>query len=202
MTTATSRFDIDAIAAELTDDGDKIDWVHPDDDGVWTFRLRIEHDDLAVEDMEDPEVFGRYECRRYDEHSDHRPAGFTGAAVKIQDDANQGYYYWYEPPADLRRFKGSGFATIEEWEKAKERNLRYVRNMLSWGYIQIGVEVTHTRPDGYQHEWSEWLGGVESSTGLWGEELADHNNYVAEIVKQQLDELIAQIEQGQRDPRE
>lgn len=194
MTTITHpAFDIEAIAALLTDDHDK--YVSDRDDGQWTFRLRIEHDDLTVADIEDPEVFGRYECREYGRSERDRPDGFTGAAVKIQDDANQGYYYWYEPPKDFRRFKGSGFTSIEEWEAAKARNLVYVRNLLSWGYISIGVEVTHVRSDGYKRSWCEWIGGVESGTGLWGEDLKNHNDYVATIVKEQVEQVIYEIEQ-------
>jgi hypothetical protein len=193
MTTTISDFDVEMIAAELSDDGDTYEVQA--EAGTWTFRLRIESDNLTVEDVEDPEVFGRYECREYGRGDRDRPAGFTGAAVKIQDDANQGFYYWYEPPSDLRRFKGSGFATIEDWTKAKETNLRHVRNLLSWGYIRIGIEVTHTRPDGYHRKWSEWTGGIESSTGLWGEELNNHNLYVAEIVKEQLGEVLAELDE-------
>jgi hypothetical protein len=191
------NFDIDAIAADLTEDGDSYttaDTTQLEVD-TWTFRLRIEPDDLGVGDIEDPEVFGRYEYGEYGRYGRDRPAGFTGAAVKIPSDSDQGGFYWYEPPMDFRRFKGSGFATIEEWEKAKELNLRYVRNLLSWGYIQIGIEVTNIRADGYRREWSQWFGGIESGTGLWGEELARHNDYVAATVKEQLGEVIAQIEQ-------
>lgn len=196
------NFDIDAIAAELVDDGDTYVIVldsEPDqafaDDGTWTFRLCIEHDDLQVSDIEDPEVFGRYECRQYLDGNRDRPDGFTGAAVKIPDDANQGYYYWYEPPKDLRRFKGSGFSTIEAWEEAKALNLSYVRNLLSWGYIQIGVKLTHLRPDGYTRKWAAWVGGVESGTGLWGESLKHHDEYVAEMVKDQIAEVIGEVEE-------
>ncbi len=191
-------FDIDTIAAALVDDetfvitGDEYNpLVEP---GTWTFRLRIEPDDLQVSDIEDDEVFGRYEYGEYGRGSRDRPADFTGAAVKISSASSQGDYFWYEPPTYLRKFKGSGFATLTAFVAAQAANLVHVRNLLSWGYERIGVEVTHVRPDGYKQSWVEWLSGVESSTGLWGEALNDHDRYVAEIIREQLGEVIFQID--------
>lgn len=196
MTTITHpAFDVAAIAALLTEDHDK--YVADRDDGQWTFRLRIEHDDLTVADIEDPEVFGRYQYGEYGRERDrNRPDGFTGAAVKIASESSQGDFYWYEPPKDFRRFKGSGFTSVEEWEAAKARNLVYVRNLLSWGYIYIAVSLTHERPDGYKRSWSSpGIGGVESSTGLWGEDLKNHQAYVATIIADEIGELIHEIKE-------
>lgn len=177
-------FDTDAIVAALTEDGDKYE------DGEWRFKLRIEpDDDLTVDDMEDPEVFGRYEFREYGRDNRDRPDGFTGAAVKLASETSQGVYYWYEPPKDFRKFKGSGFTDINAWENAKEANLRYVRRILSYGYSSLGIIATHTRSDGYERTWSEWIGGTDF--GEWPESKA----YIAEMVGDVLGELLAQIEQ-------
>jgi len=186
------EFDIDTIAAALTKDGDRYDVL--DADEGYTFRLRIEGDDLSVEDLEDPEVFGRWATawdgyRKYD-----RPTGFTGAAVKFWSESCQGVQYWYEPPESFRKFKGSGFDTLDEWEAAKDSNLQYVRGLISWGYVQIGVVLTHERADGYTREWSAWIAGVENS--LANPVRQDWDNYVASIVKDQIAEVIGEAMEG------
>lgn len=188
MSTISDEY-IAHLASHLTDDGDTYE---PEGSG-FTWKLHIESDpDLTPGDVEDDEVFGRYEIRNYHENT-NRPDGFSGAAVKIQDDSTQGYWYWYEPPAHLRKFRGSGFETPAQWEQAKRDNLMYVRNLLSWGYIQIGITCTHARQDGYSRTWTEWIGGVESGTGLSGDARKHHNAYVAELIREQIGEVLAQI---------
>lgn len=187
-----------AILDDLREDGD----VHKfEADGMWTFTLHIEQDEcMSYEDQEDPEVFGRVEVAsdgywRSDGHP-QRPDGFTGAARKFASESSQGYSYWYEPPKDFRRFKGSGFTDIDEWRNAAEAHFRNVRSVVSWGYVVIGVKARHVRPDGYERDWSEWIGGVENPIDVYGSQARkDWDDYVHELVGELLDELLTQIEE-------
>lgn len=186
---------IDLIASHLHEDGDTYTEDSPTL-GKVTFKLCIEHDDLQVGDMEDEEVFGRYAVRQYRDGQElGRPDDFTGAAVKFDSDSTQGVYFWYEPPLHLRSPKRGGFDNVDDWGKAVRENLVIVRNLLSWGYISIGVKLTHVRPDGYTRSWFASIGGVESGTGLSGQALKDHNAHVAELVREQIGEVLAEVGQ-------
>lgn len=191
-----TTFDTEAILADLHDDGD----VHKfTDEGEWTFTLHIDQDEaLSFEDIEDPEVFGRVayaDQRRTNDFGYHpRPDGFTGAARRFYSESSQGDTYWYEPPADFKRFKGSGFTDIDEWRNAAERHFRHVKSIVSWGYLIVRVKARHVRPDGYEREWYDLVGGVENPVTSWGPERKQWDAYVHTIVDDILAELIAQIE--------
>lgn len=184
---ALSKETLDFIILDTDGDNFEIE----DDDDLWTFTLHVDGDDLSYEDIEDPEVFGQVgwtplwdeDGKRHD-----RPADFTGAAVKLHLGNNHpsNQNLWYEPPKELRKFKGSGFDTLEGWNEAKALNLRYVTEILMWGYVHISVTLTHERADGYTHEWrSPGLGGVEAMA---------EPSYIAEIARQEISEIMYQIE--------
>jgi hypothetical protein len=191
-----TTFDTEAILADLHDDDD----VHKfTDEGEWTFTLHIDQDEcLTYEDNEDPEVFGKVQYadqRRTNDFGYHpRPDGFTGAARRFYSESSQGDVYWYEPPKDFRRFKGSGFNDIDKWREAARRHFENVKSVVSWGYVQVGVIASHVRPDGYQRKWSEWIGGVENPVMSWGPERKQWDDYIHGIVGELLTELISQIE--------
>jgi hypothetical protein len=154
-------FDIDTIAAALDGDGDLIEI--PSENGTWTFRLEIHADQLSYEDVEDRETFGKVQW--IDSHSlrerSPRPGGFTGAAFKMDCEAYPGTF-WYEPPKEFRKFKGSGFETWDDWFKARDAHKRHVRSVVSWGYISVTITAEHYLPDGYHRSWDASLSGVES----------------------------------------
>ena len=185
------EFDIDDIASHLDDDGDS--YEISTDNGTWTFRLNINHDDLSYEDMEDEEVFGKvawidrgttyYRKQRYE--NANRPREFTGAARKMTAESYPGVnQFWYEPPAEFRRFKGSGWEDRDVWEEAAEAHARNVRSIVSWGYNVVTITARHQLPDGYHREWSQAVGGIEAE--------ADRA-YLDSVFHDVLHELIGEI---------
>lgn len=190
------HFDIDAIAAELTDDGDTYavtvdsgaydDWRHTgseaaaralDDDGTWMFKLRIEPDeDMSLLDEAGEGVWcGRIEwgrwCRDYDRPHAKPDGWVNGRTVRLDKFCHwlRGTdVLWWEIPEDIPE------------DQIPEFRSRLVR-LLEYGYVQIGVELTHERPDGYSRKWTEWLGGVDEP--------------YPEAIAEQISEVIAQIEE-------
>lgn len=122
---------ITELAGDLVDDGDTVEL--PD---RRTARLRVEADDLTIEDLEDPETIGRIAPVSHN-YRDPRPVGFNGAARKVW--CGRSECVWWQPPADV-------LADAAALDKLRQ----WVRDRLELGYVFVTVEIVGPDVDAYR----------------------------------------------------
>lgn len=156
----------EAVLDALDDDGA----VYKLDDGS-AYRVKVEQDpDTQVTNFETYGAFS--EAKDFIRHGeDHRPAGFTGNAEKLQFD--RGYWCWWEPNSDGPK-RGT-----EEFSAER----RQVLDLLECGFSGVIVE----RLDGLDAYGRDIVVAVAS---LWGIDSLE-NGYLREVVGELLSEIDA-----------
>lgn len=121
----------------------------------YTLRLHVEPDNETS--INDYDCYGTI-SQGYDywhEAKSERPAGFDGAARKMQ--IERGTWVWWQPPADIK----------PESESVADL-FRLVRNLIECGFTAVGVSLHETVTDslGHDHEVQvdvAWLGGIDTT---------------------------------------
>ena len=152
--------------SDLTDDGDTYELP----DGR-TLRLRFEPDDINPFD-DNPDFYGLIAWT--ERHRDYvgdaqRPEGFNGAARKLWAGGDR---FWWQPPKDV----------IEQGPDAVESMASQVKELAEYGYCCLILEVLYGE-DAYHRPI------VVAATSLGGIEPFPDNDYVREVVQEQLAEL-------------
>jgi hypothetical protein len=126
----------------LADDGDTLELT----DGR-VLRLRVEADHGP--NVNDYDCYGRVEHVRTCGERHERPAGFTGAASKV--DVDYPYVTWWQPPTDVHP-QSPGYAELRQ----------LVIDLVRYGFKQVGVELIERCDHGHEHVVNAaWLGGVD-----------------------------------------
>lgn len=170
---------VDRICEALVDDKDEYAL-----DDTRALRLRIEPDDISPMDLWQPECYGKIapvEWSRWENKQLPRPDGFDGRARKIE---TRDGGWWWQPPVDVS-------------DEHVPLLMSLVTSVIREGFWSIGVELIDGN-DAYRRgivTHAAWVGGIEPMQGYGNDERAVASRaYYAEMIREQVEELLAQIE--------
>ena len=170
---------------ELTAIARKVDPGSPEvveRDGL-RFTFGQEYDDRGViEHVNDCDCYGKLgwpePVSRYDPYGqDRRPDGFTGAARKFSSTPMHDTIWWEPYRDETKVYDGPD-------------EVRFMRELLDWGFVGLWVQVDRRESCGHWHEvTTESLWGIESPT------IGDGNyDYLAEVYSDLISEALHQLE--------
>ena len=164
-------------ADELTQDGDTYSLAEDVDDETTRFlRLKIEPDQ-DTQPFQEYDCWGRidYDGRPNDYGHPSRPEGFDGNAERLWLDQNGGPVWWQPPTGDYEVKRSD-----PQWESFR----RHVIDLASYGMCGVIVELCDGE-DAYHRPI------VVKTASLWGIEVMYDRDYLAEVVRELVEEVLA-----------